>query len=191
MMERTYLVDIMKTVVAAVEARLLPQLQAYDPNIQSVHYEYGHPIELLETLRQYDESATLRFRKYPLVALFTDFKEEKGSINEYSTAYVTFVVAHHTLPAYKAEERRIKNFIPVIHPIVDELIYQIGQSKYIIDSNPDLMERTEIDRYYWGKHNPEGNEGNKANDYLDATEITMKLRLNGACILSPLTSNIR
>ena len=182
MNERRYIVDIMRTVVAAVEARLLPQLQAYDSNIQAVHYEYGHPIEILETLRQMDESSTLRYKKYPLVALFTDIKEQKGVLGEYSHATLQLVVVHHTKPEYKAEERRIKNFIPVIHPIVDELFNQVVKSKYFLDSSTNTLERTEIDRYYWGRQAAGGNDANKGNDYLDATEIELNVRVNPNCL---------
>lgn len=174
----------MKTVVQAVEAKLLPTLQADDPAIQAVHYEYGHPLEIMETCRQMDKSPTLRYKKYPMVALFTDIRERKGTMGEYSRATIDLVVVHHTLPSYKAEERRLKTFMPVIHPIVDELVNQIAESDYFIDSNPNTIERTEIDRYYWGRQAVGGNDQLKGNDFLDATELQLQVRVSSDCIIN-------
>ena len=184
MNERRYIVDIMKTVVRAVEAKILPILQASDPSIQAIHYEYGHPLEIMETCRQWDKSPTLRYKKYPMVALFTDIREKKGYMGEYSRATIDLVVVHHTRPDYKAEDRRQKTFIPVIHPIVDELVNQIADSVYFIDAVPDTIERTEIDRYYWGRQAVGGNDQLKGNDFLDATELQLQVRVSSDCIIN-------
>ena len=61
-----------RELVAGVSARLTPGLQAFDSNIRGVHFLAGHPIEIDETLRQYDELADKRYEKYPLVMLVED-----------------------------------------------------------------------------------------------------------------------
>jgi hypothetical protein len=189
--ERRYLVDEMREITSLVESKLLAQLMAYDSTIQAVHYEYGHVLEILETLRQMDEAEELIYKRYPLVALITDIPERKGILGKYSEVEFTLLVVNHTLAEYKAEERRQKNFIPVIHPIVDELIIQIARSPYFLDYDPDLIKRVETDEYYLGKHGAGGGTANLANDFLDCTEVVITASLNPNCIIKPLTTNIR
>lgn len=191
MNKRLYIVDIMRDLVTAVSAELTPKLQLMDSLLQAVNYQYGHPAEILETLKQRDESQSLRYRKYPLVALFTDIEETKGVKGVYSNADITLMVVHHTRPDYKADERLEKSFKPVIHPIVDALLKGIANSPYFLDGDPDLIERIETDRFYLGRQGAAGGEANLANDYLDGTELKMKLRVDPSCIIKPNNTNIR
>jgi hypothetical protein len=180
----------MRDVAAAVSAKLLTQLKAHESTIEAVNYDFGHPIEIIETLTQKDESATLVYKKYPLIALFTDIPEEKGIVGRYSDAKLSIVVVHHTEYDFKASERLQNIFKPVIHPIVDELMIQLALNPYFTVYNADDIKRTETDRYYWGRQSNAGNTALKFNDYLDATEIEMTIGVNPYCILSNNSSNI-
>lgn len=200
MNDRRYVVEIMSDIVAAVSAELLPQLQAYDALIQAVNYQFGHPLEILETLKQRDESLTLRYKKYPLVALFTDIQEDKGVLGKYSSEELVLMVVYHTNPTYKAAERLARSFKPVIHPIVDSLIQHLSDNSYFLNGDPDLIVRKETDHYFWGRQGSAGKESNVsnlsnisniANDYLDATELRIQLDVNPSCIITPLNTNIR
>ncbi len=189
-MERRYIVEIMADIVLQVQSKLLSTLQAYEPTIEAVNYLFGHPVEILETLRQMSEAPTLEFKRYPLVALFTDIEEHKGRKGIYSTAELTLLVVHHTQPEYKAAERLVKNFKPVIHPVVDALLDGIADSPYFMELEKEMIERTETDQYYIGRQGTAGGEANTTNDYLDGTRIVANLTVNPSCILKPLITNI-
>lgn len=191
MNNRLYIVDIMSDIVQAVSDELTPALQAFNSLLQAVNYQFGHPLEILETLKQKDESVTLRYKKYPLVILITDIEEDKGILGVYSRVELKFLVVYHTQATYKASERLTNSFKPVIHPIVDSLIRNISASSYFQNGDPDLIERTETDRYFLGKQGSGGGLANVANDYLDATELKIKLDVDPACIIKPLNTNIR
>lgn len=190
MNERRYIVDILRDILAEISTELLPQLQAYEPSIQGVWYEYGHPIEILETLAQKDQAASFVFTKYPLVALFTDIEESKGTLGQYSTATLNLCVIHQTDPNYKAAERTQKTFKPVIHPIVDAIIERIAESQYFNDYDPDQIRRSETDHYYWGTHAVMGGQANFGNDFWDATELRITVNLSPFCILNNYSTNI-
>jgi len=72
-------VDIFADIVARMNDELLASFQAIDSKIQAVNYQHGHPIEIVETLKQYDKSTSKRYKKYPLVLLVEDIKEYHGS----------------------------------------------------------------------------------------------------------------
>lgn len=189
MNERRYLVDIMRDVVAAVQTDVLPALQAYQPSIEAVHYEFGHPIEILETLRQMSQAPSLEFKRYPLVALFTDIEENKGTKGVYGKEEITLLIVNSTIPEYKAATRLEKNFKQIIHPVVDSLIKCICDSPYFVEGDPDIIERTETDQYFIGRQGTAGNEANTTNDYLDGTRLVINVTMSSSCILKPLITN--
>ncbi|RZK45850.1 MAG: hypothetical protein EOO97_00410, partial [Pedobacter sp.] len=76
-----YIVDLIGEVVKAAEqaivekqygTKLIDQLQQADSQITGLHYMYGHPKEILNTLTDYSKGSTTKFDRFPLVALFQD-----------------------------------------------------------------------------------------------------------------------
>lgn len=167
--------DYFEQVVRKTSQKLLGDLQAFDSGITGVHYEHGHPVEIIETLMQKDRSQTLIFNKYPLVALFQDFPEKW--LNEYQMeATVNIIICNSTVNTLKAKERYDRNFIPVLYPIYDELISQIEKHPNTIGYSPN---HTKVDRLYWGRNGLYGNKANTFNDYLDAVELlNFKINFN-------------
>lgn len=166
-----YIVDIFRDIVKKTSDKLLPQLQKYDNLIQGVHYDHGHPMEIIETLKQKDNSDTLVFKKYPAVFLFQDFKETIGEPGIATAARLHLIIVAATLPEYKASERYTKNFKPILYPIYLELKNQIFKSGKVMVSNAAKLSADKIDRLFWGKEGLYGNTGNIFNDHLDAIEM--------------------
>lgn len=190
MTARRYLVDIMQDIVDnKISPALTPKLKEFEGVIEGVFYMYGHPVEIIQRLSAKD-GTSFAYKKYPLVCLFTDVTEEKGDINYYSKVSFNLVVVHSTSPDFVAPDRLEKKFKPIIHPIVDELIKQIALSPYFNEFDPDLIERKEIDRYYWGKYVQQNARGDWFNDFLDATEINLTLTINQNCVLPQGAKNI-
>lgn len=171
-MEPLYIVDVIGDIVAKVQTEKLAQLQAYDPNIQGVHYEYGPGKEILETLKQ-KETPAFRMKKYPLVALLMDFPENRNpQTGIYAATELTIIICYHTIPAYKTAERYEKSFKPVLYPIYMSFIDNLKTSAISMIKNAEIPHE-KIDRPYYGRDNK-----NVGNDFLDAIEISgLKLNL--------------
>jgi len=179
-MKSVYIVDEIETIVGAVSAALLTYLQGIDSAITAVHYQHGHPKEIIETLMQKDKSTTLQFTKYPLIALFQDFPEahnQQLGIDNEATLHI--VIVQSTLATYKANERYTRNFKPILYPIYNEFLKQITLSAKFMNYGIQTLGHTKIDRLFWGKEGLYGNEGNIFNDRLDCIEIRdLKLKVN-------------
>lgn len=175
-----FVVDVMRDVVGAVSTALTPSLQSIDSNITGVHYEHGHPLEVIETLAQKDATDQYYLEKYPLIAVFQDFRERFGNnAGYYTDVSLNIVICNATLPEYKAGERYDKNFRPILYPIYEELMEQIRLEPRIMTYGFDTMRYDKYDRLYWGRQGLYGNEGNIFNDWLDAIEIqNLELRIN-------------
>ena len=179
-MRPVYVVDLMETVVNAVSAKLTTQLKLEDAAITGVHYQYGHPKEIINTLTKLGSAPTGKFNKYPLVALFQDFPETKGEIGFDSEVSLHMIICKGTSPEYKAKQRMEKNFKPFLYPIYLELLNQLSLSGSFLVKSPGTISHTKIDRMYWGADGLYVDGlANQANDYLDCIELRdFKIKVN-------------
>lgn len=172
MMFQRPIVKIMGEIVAQVSAELLPQLQAVDPKITAVHYEHGHPLEIIETLQHKTAANQFKYQKYPLVALFQDFPERITNTPGFEAEVrLNMVIARGSDMRFKADKRYEYNFEPVLYPIYRALMQAINDHPAFMSYGPTLIEHTKYDRLYWGREGLYGNTGNIFNDWLDCIEI--------------------
>ena len=141
----------------------------------AVHYEHGHPLEIINTLRGMGKTPAFDPLKYPLIALFQDFDETRGENDrEMATVNLNLIIAMLTEHHRVASQRLTCTYIPVLYPLYDLLMTSIRFSGYFTgnpNNNADWP-HTKTDRMYWGKKGLYGNESNIFGDYIDAIEIT-------------------
>lgn len=181
MTNRIYISDELKDIVASVSDTMLGTLKAVDPNITGIHYQQGHPLEIVKALQLLANNVTTKTERYPLVALYRDFTEQKNrQIGIYSESDLHIIVATRTNPTYTTEQRATKSFKPILHPIVDALLNKISISpKFILDRAYPQTEET--DRYFWGQAGLFGIEKNMFQDWIDCVEIKLSLKLLNNC----------
>lgn len=176
--EQYIVVDEINTVVDRVSAELTPKLALLDTAITGVHYSHGHPMEIIQTLREKDQSKTFKFKRYPLIALFQDFPEDHSQIGFQAEVTLHLIIARMTNPEYKAHDRYAKNFKPFLYPIYQRFIYELGRHKAFKIST-GTPKHTKIDRLFWGKSGLLGNTENTFEDWIDCIEIkNLKLLVN-------------
>jgi len=156
----------------------------------AVNYNYGHPVEIAATLMELSKSELTRDSRYPLLALITDFSEQKDSADYYCKVRLNFILANTTNPTYKSDERTEISFKSVLHPIYEQLIEQLKLSKHFIIEYDQHIPHTKVDRYFWGRNNTydkavwdnlgvSDKGGNIFGDYLDVVEIVgLELKVN-------------
>lgn len=181
MLQPVYLHREFATIVKAVSDKLTPSLKAVDPVITGVHYQFGHPLEIINTLGEFTKGETARFDKYPLVAFFLDSTVKRGEIGLYGEQEINMAIIRACKdPNQTASQRDDFNFIPVLTPIYLELLNQISYRGDLFNiGTPETIEHNMTNRYYWGRKGLWGNEKNIFNDWVDAIEINnMKLKIN-------------
>lgn len=184
-MRPIYVVDLMRDVVANVSDALTASLQQIDPKITGVHYEHGHPKEIIQKLNEKNKVDAFKFKRFPLVALFQDFPEQRMTEPglEYEVT-LHMIIARVTDANYDATKRYDENFKPFLYPIYFELLKKIhalsfGLWKPFQTNSPGSIRHTKIDRLYWGREGMYGNEGHIMNDKIDCIEIRdLKLLIN-------------
>jgi len=157
-------VDLVREVVN----RMIPALTKRH---LAVYYQHGHPSEIVETLLELTQNPELAKFKYPLLALFQDFAEEKGQPNSVAKLKLNLIIAVGSIPNIKAADRYEQTFRPYLIPIYNEFILQIAKSGFFREDNPERIQHTKIDRVFWGRQGLYGNAGNVFADHIDAIEI--------------------
>ena len=131
-------------------------------------FDHGHPLEIVNRVKEYSESDTLKFESFPRICLFHDF-EEKMTYQKNVTC--TIVIVTDTSPTYTASQRYTYSFDPTLTPLYDLFIEMLGVADNVETTEGNYFKHTKIDRLYWGKNGLYGNSGNVFNDYIDAIEI--------------------
>lgn len=167
--------------VPEIIGEVMQKLRAeYDPvNGLAPYYMHGHPLEIVNILSQKTSHETLKFQKYPLIALFQDFDEPiEGDGRDVS---LNIVICTETKPGFEASERYNETFKPILNPLFDLFIKHLRRS-YYLNILPDAISYTKTDRVYWGRQGLYGSEGNIFDDHIDAIEISnLNLSLITGC----------
>lgn len=188
-----YIADIIGSAVALVQMEILATIQAGETAalgstaIQAIDFQYGHKMELIQTLAQMDSDQSARFLKYPLVYLVQDFRERRGQQpGVYAEVNLNIIIAHHTDQNYKITDRMANVFKPVLYPIYYSLIKQLATIPQTLQGNQDVIPHDKWDRSFWGKQAVGGNTSLSINDYVDAIEIqNLDLKINYQPCLTP------
>lgn len=157
--EITNLVDIIGNVVNEVR-------KEYDPvNSEIPYYEHGHPLEIINTLREKTDTDEYKLKKYPLIALFEDFETETGTGVFAYTAKLNVLFITDTAKEWKATQRYANSFNTILTPIYSLFIKHLKRQKGVHVQHRRIDNNTTY-HLYWG-----ATEGNKMNDHIDAIEI--------------------
>lgn len=165
-------VEQLRSIVEDTAEMILSTLQCADKNIKALNFIHGSAEEVRETLKQYDKSATLRYKKYPLVILVTPFITQRGNVGGYYDKVVCNIgIAHHTKKDYKSIERYEKVINGVLIPLYECLLDVIADSGYYAVTTASGIQHTANIRDDIGRKTFLNLEG-VAFDYIDAIELT-------------------
>lgn len=162
-----YIADEIEVIVNKVDQKLYGGALA-----DHIQYMHGHPLEIIKRLQEKSDSVKQKGKKYPLVALFQDFRIDRGArLDIYGTTQLNLIIANSTEPNYYTDDRYIKNFVPILYPIYMEFMNQLRIHPVFEFKSQDQIKHTLIERVYWGKAGLYGSDGNIFNDHLDCLEI--------------------
>lgn len=167
-MSSSIVVNFISKVVDAVRL----EYDKANPTPEKPYFKHGHIQEIINTLTEQDASKTYKFKKYPLIALIQDLDEVDNETTIDAT--ITIFIITDTRREYKAADRYLHIFDPILSPIanlfIDELRYATGLNQLEVS----IPKR---DMLYLG-----ANDNGIGNDYLDAIKIeNLKLSLLKDC----------
>lgn len=173
--------DALEIIVPKVEAAIIADTTLnWDDLPKKVYFMHGHLKEITAVLQSM-ATADTKNKKYPLIALLRDFKETISEVKDgyQASARPRLLIATRTLPNRRAEERKEKNFDPVLIPILENLMIQISKSNLFGRPSAADMNVVKWDCYFYGTGN---NDKNLFNDYIDAIDVEgISLKAKNIC----------
>lgn len=152
----------------------------YDPQAnEKPFYDYGPISDMVKMLGEKNDSKTHKFKKYPLIWLIQDFDEDYGIVaGRICDVSLRLVIITHTEKDIYASERYNTTIEPILYPILKLLIDAIEKHQ---NNNQGRFKFKKTDKLHWGKSGIYGNEGYIDNDYIDAIELTINLKIIQNC----------
>ena len=177
--DKRFFVDVFSTIVADVRSTW----DTVNVPVETPYYEHDHPKNIASLLNEKNNNSTLKYKKYPLIALLEDFKQTKGIYDYQYSVDCTALILNPSKIDYYSEERYTNNIKTVIYPIYELLITAIYNSVDVSTRSRASIEHDLFIRTNWGKEGIYGNEGLIFSDFLDGIQIdfrTLKI-INNKC----------
>jgi len=157
--------------IVDVVSRIVDQVRLeYDhTNNEQPYFLHGHPLEIINTLKEYTVDSSLKYKKFPLIALFEDIKDSgaKGIFSHQANLNILFITDTDT--NYKASDRYEKTFNEILTPIFDLFVKHYQLSREIFTDN--RIKPSRINHLFWGRKGLYGSNANFFEDAIDAIEI--------------------
>lgn len=140
------------------------------------YYMYGHPLEVANRLLKKDTAgASVKHKKYPLIAVIMDMEED--FVNEMYKYNAHVLILMKTEGKYETPERYTKVIKPILYPIYFKLLDGLRKSGDFTWSGGKYPEHKKFDRPLYGTVGANKNFKNIFNDPLDAIEL-VDLKIN-------------
>ena len=163
-MQGYYLSDILQDVVKQVSIEYKSK----------VHFQFGHPLEIIENLKRLTTATATIDKKYPLIALLTDTEEIRDGNAKTDYDYevnCNILILTVTNKQYLANDRIEHSFKKILHPIYDSFLNQIKLSQKIYTDYGTNPKHNKYDRLYWGREPIYNQKENLFSDFVDAVEL--------------------
>lgn len=147
MSQPIYIVDVLRDVVAATSTVLLTTLQAVDPLITGIKFEYGHKNDINERIIAYGNQ---RINFCPMVCLFEDYKLKHGDKNLTGITNLIMVIIYYSKPDITRVQREENVFRPILYPVYLELLNQLKLSGAFSIYDVTSIKHDQINRPHWG-----------------------------------------
>lgn len=139
--------EVLKTCVTRAGVKLLSKLQAIDPKVTGINFEYGHYTDIQSRLQQY----SMEHRNiYPLFCLFEDFKTERGVEGLDGVSKLTAILLWPSKSTYTREQREAISFVPVLYPCYKEILKQIKYCGQFNVYDESMIKHAQVNRPHWG-----------------------------------------
>lgn len=146
----------------------------------SIHYVFGNAKYVKDRLDELSKTPKGNEMKFPLIALWTPFKEERNTPDYYSKAKVNILIACSSKTAWNNEERRLYSFEGVLRPIYRRLLEAIADDRRIAISYDEVLPHEYSENYTYGRYGaqtPTGDEVSESIDAINISNLELKIKL--------------
>lgn len=137
-----------------------------------VNYVFGSSQYVKDRLDELSKSAKGNEIKFPLIALFCPFVEERNSPRYYSRATVNLLIACSSRQQWSNEQRRVYSFENILRPIYRRFLEELEQDGRFDFGYDNTIKHRYSENYSFGKYGAVTSNGEAVSEPIDAINIT-------------------
>ena len=138
----------------------------------NLNFLFGEWAQIAREMEILSKSPITEAGKWPLLALFTPFEEDKSDPYLYCTASLDLMIATRTLSDYTNDQRLSISYKEVLHPVYEHLIAEIGRDNRLDFGPKNIVPHRYVDNMRYGSRGVYGSDGKKPfADLFDGIDI--------------------
>lgn len=142
-------------------------------NCPTINYTFGNAMYVKEKLDTLSKTPHGNDIKYPLIALFCPFNEDRKSPEDYHTkAKVRVLIACASNKEWSNEERLDMSFKNILRPIYHRFLEALQEDKRLDFGYDPIVQHEYSENYSYGRYGAVTGSGEAVTDFIDAINIT-------------------
>ncbi|MDE7440933.1 MAG: hypothetical protein K2M69_02050 [Muribaculaceae bacterium] len=164
--------DVMREVAKDCTLRVIDRRGSLmEIDCPEINYIFGNAMYIKERL---DELSTTggEVMKFPLIALYCPFTEERNNPKFHSKAKVRMLIATGSSREWNNEERLVYSFRNVLRPIYDSFIKALKADGRFDFGYEGKVKHSYSENYSYGKYGAVTASGDEVSETIDAIDIS-------------------
>lgn len=137
-----------------------------------INYVFGNARYVKDRLDELSECPSGNVQKFPLIALFCPFNEQRNSLDYYTKAKVRILIACATRRDWSNEQRRDYSFENILRPIYRAFLNALEEDGRFDFGYADIIAHEYSENYSYGKYGALTGTGEEVSEPIDAINIT-------------------
>lgn len=137
-----------------------------------INYIFGNAQYVKDSLDTMSKATSTNDMKFPLIALFLPFKEQRGVDGYFSKATVRILIACSSSKEWSNEERLVRSFQNILRPIYERLKEELLADGRIDFGYKDLLPHEYSENYSYGRYGAHTGTGDALSEPIDAINIS-------------------
>lgn len=137
-----------------------------------INYTFGNTQYVKDKLDVMSKSASTRIMKFPMIALFCPFKEQRNSPDFYTKAKVNVLIACSSDKKWENERRLQTSFICILRPIYNRFIEALKEDGRLDFGYENMVKHEYSENYSYGRYGAFTATGEEVSEPIDAINIS-------------------
>lgn len=172
------IIEILADVVAATSVGCTIVVSDYangglrEMDCPPINYTFGNALYVKDRLDELGKTTKGNEMKFPLIALFCPFNEQRNSPDYHSKAKVKVLIACATKQQYSNEQRLDLSFRNILRPIYNRFIEELRKDGRLDFGYKDIVGHEYSENYSYGRYGAHTGTGEEVSEPIDAINIS-------------------
>ena len=172
------IIEILADVVKATAVGCTLVVTDYDKggvmkmNCPEINYTFGNAQYVKDRLDELSKTPSGNVMKFPLIALFCPFNEQRNSLEYYTKAKVRILIACASKQQWSNEQRRVTSFESILRPIYNRFIETLQDDGRFDFGYDGQVPHEYSENYSYGRYGAHTGTGDAVSEPIDAINLS-------------------